>query len=75
MWWVPTTPGNLKNPQKVYSFSEVGIYKRKQASKKTRKKTRSDQKKEQEKKKVSFFLGRFLGRERVFGFVFSCFLL
>ena len=60
----------------------MGIYKRKQASKKTRKQE-LDQESHKEKKKVfSFFLGRvlvflfldrFLGRVLVF-FFFSCFL-
>ena len=46
--------------------SGVGIYIRKQESKKTRKQE-LDQESDQEKKKFfPFFLGRFLGRERVF---------
>ena len=59
---------------------EVGIYKRKQESKKTRKQV-LDQESDQEKKKVfSFFLGRFLCRVLVFlivilvEFLFSFFL-
>ena len=52
---------------------EVGIYKRKQESKKTRKQE-LDQESDQEKKEVfSFFLGCFLGRALVF--LLSCFLL
>ena len=46
--------------------SEVGIYKRRQESKKTRKQAfdqETNQENDQEKKKVcSFFLGRFLGQ-------------
>ena len=45
------------------SFTEVGIYKEKQESKKTRK-----QESDQEKKVVFFFLGPFLGRVLVFLF-------
>ena len=49
--------------------TEVGIYKRKQESKKTRKQE-LDQESDQEKNKVLFyfFLGRFLGRVLVFLF-------
>ena len=55
---------------------EVGIYKRKQESKKTRKKERKqeiDQENGCEKKEVFFlFLGRFHGREHIF-FLFFLF--
>ena len=62
----------------------MGIYKRKQESKKTRKKRELDQESDQEKKKTrkktrtsfSFFLGRFLVFLIAFlvEFLFSCFL-
>ena len=66
------------------THTEVGIYKRKQESKKagTRPIKRSrkqegkqelDQESDQEKKKTTFFLDHFLGRVLVF--LLSCFLL
>ena len=56
------------------ALPEVGIYKRKQESKKTRKQE-LERESDQEKKKVfSFFLGRFLGRVLVFFLFLSCFL-
>ena len=60
----------------LFLTCEVGIYKRKQESKKTGNKIQQelDQESDQEKKKaVPFFLGRFLGRDRVFFLYFICF--
>ena len=47
-------------------ITEVGIYKRKQESKKTRKQERDKESDQEKKEKLSFFLDRFLGRESVF---------
>ena len=77
------------NKRQITGGPEVGIYKRKQESKKTRKqeldqesdqKTRKKRKKEldqeSDQEKLSFFLDHFLGQVLVFFlfFLFPCFL-
>ena len=64
---------NCTKKKRMNVEAEVGIYKRKQESKKTWKQE-VDQESDQEKKKVfPFFLGRFLGRVLVF--MFSYFIV